>query len=225
MCRRLKLLWEATEYVAKCLAALGARSPRTVSHGGQPASRVLRYAPALRTPHRFASRVGIRLNCPRYARSAFTSRTVTRGRQPAGAGPLLRAGPLGDCRGRPCGKPSQASRKAGLLVQLYKCDVREPRSVVAEDRSGRTTRAFSAAGGGQRPCRQRLRGADRDQVVVIPKRRASKRVPSRSIAQATLSRRSATERRARACPWPRARNDRYFSWLTGSRWAAIRAQW
>ena len=44
------------------------------------------------------------IECPRYARSAFTSRTVTRGRQPAGAGPLLRAGPLGDCRGRPCGK-------------------------------------------------------------------------------------------------------------------------
>ena len=31
-------------------------------------------------------------------------RTVTRGRQPAGAGPPLRSGPLGDCRGRPCGK-------------------------------------------------------------------------------------------------------------------------
>ena len=28
------------------------------------------------------------IGCPRYARSAFTSRTVTRGRQPAGAGPL-----------------------------------------------------------------------------------------------------------------------------------------
>jgi len=72
---------------------------------------------------------------------------------------------------------------------------------------------------------EELASAALDQVATIFTRCASKRVPSRSIAQATLSRRSATERRARACPWPRARSDRYLSWLTGSRWAAIRAQW
>ena len=32
----------------KAIASLGSRSPRTVSHGRQPASRVLRYAPVLR---------------------------------------------------------------------------------------------------------------------------------------------------------------------------------
>ena len=63
------------------------------------------------------------------------------------------------------------------------------------------------------------------QAAPIPARCGSNRTPSRSIAQATFSSRSATERRARACPWPRARSDRYLSWLTGSRWAATRAQW
>ena len=60
------------------------------------------------------------------------------------------------------------------------------------------------------------------QAAPIPARCGSKQTPSHSIAQATFSRRSATERRARACPWPRARSDRYLSWLTGSRWAATR---
>ena len=52
-------------------------------------------------------------------------------------------------------------------------------------------------------------------AVVIRTRCGSKQVPSRSIAQATLSRRSATERRARACRWPRARSAWYLSWLPG----------
>ena len=41
--------------------------------------------------------------------------------------------------------------------------------------------------------------------LVVPTRRWSKQALSRSIAQSTLSRRSATERKARACPWPWAR--------------------
>ena len=52
-------------------------------------------------------------------------RTVTRGRQPASRVLRLRFGPLGDCRGRPCGKPLRASRKAGPLSTAAKCDVRE----------------------------------------------------------------------------------------------------
>ena len=43
-------------------------------------------------------------------------------------------------------------------------------------------------------------------VAATRTRCGSKHAPSRSIAQATLSSRSATERRARACPWPRARS-------------------
>ena len=49
----------------------------------------------------------------RTIRTTATSRTANRGRQPARAGPPLRSGPLGDCRGRPCGKSLTASRKAG----------------------------------------------------------------------------------------------------------------
>ena len=52
---------------------------------------------------------------------------------------------------------------------------------------------------------------DRERVsrvhaVTFPARCGSKQVPSRSMAQATLSRRSATERSERACPWPRLRS-------------------
>ena len=43
-------------------------------------------------------------------------------------------------------------------------------------------------------------------VAATRTRCGSKQAPSRSIAQATLSSRSPTERRARACPWPRARS-------------------
>ena len=39
-----------------------------------------------------------------------------------------------------------------------------------------------------------------------------------SIAQATASRRSATERNARARLWPRARRAAYLALLTGSCW-------
>ena len=134
------------------------------------------------------------IECPRFARSAFTSRTVTRGRQPAGAGPLLRAGPLGDCRGRPCGKCpcGPAGRLARNLLQPSVTPAR--RSVVAE-----------------KPWNHHVHVPDRSLKdppthLVVPTRCGSKQTPSRSIAQATLSRRSATERRARACPWPRARS-------------------
>ena len=81
------------------------------------------------------------IECPRCARNASTSRTVTRGRQPAGAGPLLRAGPLGDCRGRPCGKPLQP---AGRLALRSTLQVRRPRAAPLSRRTvpdGR--RAFS----------------------------------------------------------------------------------
>ena len=48
--------------------------------------------------------------------------------------------------------------------------------------------------------RQELRLEDFAHVAVLPTRLGSKQAPARSIAQATFSRRSATERRARA--WP-----------------------
>ena len=53
----------------------------------------------------------------------------------------------------------------------------------------------------------------------------SNTVPSRSIAQATYSRRSATVRSARWWPWPRSRSARYFASLTGSFRSAVFAQW
>ena len=53
------------------------------------------------------------LKGPRFARNGLPSRTVNRGRQAAAR--LLRSAAAlpGDCRGRPCGKPLRASRKAG----------------------------------------------------------------------------------------------------------------
>ena len=51
-----------------------------------------------------------------------------------------------------------------------------------------------------------------------------KSVPSRSIAQATLSCRSAMERSERAKPWPRSRIAKYFALRTRSRCTAILAQ-
>ena len=46
-----------------------------------------------------------------------------------------------------------------------------------------------------------------------------------SMAQATAISRSATDRRARAWPWPRARRAAYLARLVGSRCTATRAQW
>ena len=127
----------------------------------------------------------------------------------------------------PADRAGSSCEPAGrlALVQREGAQRLGSRSDVAESRSSRLemTRA-------ERPAhtwcgRQELQLEDPAQVVVLPTRCASKQAPPRSIAQATLSRRSATERRARACPWPRARSDWYLSWLTGSRWAATRAQW
>ena len=42
------------------------------------------------------------------------------------AGPPLRSGPSDDCRGRPCGKPLRASRKAGPRSTACKCDACDP---------------------------------------------------------------------------------------------------
>ena len=53
----------------------------------------------------------------------------------------------------------------------------------------------------------------------------SNSVPSRSMAQATLRRRSATERRERAWPWPRRRSASYRARQPGSCCTATRAQW
>ena len=170
---------------------------------------------------------------PRFARIAFTThgqpRPSTRFAGPPTrfAGPPLRSGPSDDCRGRPCGKPLRASRKAGPRSTACKCDACD-RSSVAEHRRhppDGITCAFPVASDGQGIQTPRATAADPAHVAVISTRCGSKQAPLRSIAQATLSRRSATERRARACPWPRARSDRYLSWLTGSRWAATRAQW
>ena len=101
--------------------------PRPSSHVAAPS---LRYGPPDSPP--FCKSSFASIECPRFARSTFTSRTVTRGRQPAGAGPLLRAGPLGDCRGRPCGKCpcGPAGRLARNLLQPSVIPAR--RSVVAE---------------------------------------------------------------------------------------------
>ena len=63
---------------------------------------------------------------PSLRSEASTSRTVNRGRQAAAR--LLHFVPAlpGDCRGRPCGKPLRASRKAGPRSTAWKCDVWEP---------------------------------------------------------------------------------------------------
>ena len=53
----------------------------------------------------------------------------------------------------------------------------------------------------------------------------SNSVWSRSMVQVTLSRRSATERRERAWPWPQERSTWYFALQTGSFYEATRAQW
>ena len=53
----------------------------------------------------------------------------------------------------------------------------------------------------------------------------SKGVWFSSMAQATAISRSATDRRARAWPWPRARRAAYLARLVGSRCTATRAQW
>ena len=75
-----------------------------------------------------------------------------------------------------------------------------------DSRTGPTC-AFPAASGGHGTSRHQSYGPrSRAHVAVIPTRCGSKQAPSRSIAQATLSRRSATERRERACPWPRLRS-------------------
>ena len=136
--------------------------------------------------------------CPRCARNASTSRTVSRGRQATSrllrSATALRVTAAADRAGSSYGP---ARRLA--LVPRTECAAPGPDATS-------TCRRFA-------------------QAAPIPARCGSNRTPSRSIAQATFSSRSATERRARAWPWPRVRNDRYLSWLTGSRWAATRAQW
>ena len=137
--------------------------------------------------------------------------------------PVLRMTAAADRAGSPCGP---AGRLA--LDRLPASATPAIRSSVAEHRRhppDGITCAFPAASDGQGIQTPRATAADPAHVAVISTRCGSKQAPLRSIAQATLSRRSATERRARACPWPRARSDRYLSWLTGSRWAATRAQW
>ena len=137
--------------------------------------------------------------------------------------PVLRMTAAADRAGSPCGP---AGRLA--LDRLPASATPAIRSSVAEHRRhppDGITCAFPAASDGQGIQTPRATAADPAHVAVVSTRCGSKQAPLRSIAQATLSRRSATERRARACPWPRARSDRYLSWLTGSRWAATRAQW
>ena len=75
----------------------------------------------------------------------------------------------------------------------------------------RRRRAHSAHEPFRHRTRQGVANVDRERVlrvhaVTFPARCGSKQVPSRSMAQATLSRRSTTERRERACPWPRLRS-------------------
>ena len=75
----------------------------------------------------------------------------------------------------------------------------------------RRRRAHSAHEPFRHRTRQGVANVDRARVlrvhaVTFPARCGSKQVPSRSMAQATLSRRSATERSERACPWPRLRS-------------------
>ena len=153
---------------------------------------------------------------------ARSRRTVGHGRQPASrvllSAPALRVTAAADRAGSPCGP---AGRLA--LDSLPASATPASRSVVAEHHrllagGPRTSSRPRAVG-------RRARAREPAHVAGVSARCGSKRVPARSIAQATLSKRSATERRARACPWPRARSDRYLSWLTGSRWAATRAQW
>ena len=138
---------------------------------------------------------------PRFARNAFTthgrSRPSTRF-----ARPPLRCGPSDDCRDRPCGKPLQASRKAGPqstgnATPASRSGVAEHRRRLSDGtRAPSWLRAVTMRRSGTGSCEPRTLA----HVAEMPTRCGSKRVPLRSIAQATLSRRSATERRARACP-------------------------
>ena len=157
----------------KALASLGSRSPRMVSHGRQPASRVLRCAP------------------------------------------VFRMTAAADRAGSPCGPAERLARD-----RLPASATPAIRSAVAEHRRhppDGITCTFPGASGGQGHPDTKSYGRGSGSGSTIPARCASKQVPSRSIAQATFSRRSATERRARACPWPRARSAWYLPWLTGSR--------
>ena len=155
-------------------------------------------------------------------------RTVGRGRQPASrvlrCAAVLRMTAATDRAGSPCGPAGRLARN--LLAEMRRL---RARSVVAEHRrrlSDGTPCALLVASDDHGPFRHReLRATNLAHVTEMPTRCGSKQVPLRSIAQATLSRRSATERSARACPWPRLRSVRYLSWLTASRCAATRAQW
>ena len=59
--------------------------------------------------------------------------TVAPGRQPAGAGPPLRSGPTGDCRGRPCRKALAGQPEGWPAFRTNKRSALR-RSVVAESR-------------------------------------------------------------------------------------------
>ena len=141
-----------------------------------------------------------RIRCRRSCRLTPSNRRVrTRthggvgGAEPRGS-PLsrLRYGPPGDCRGRPCGNPLRASRKDGPRITACKGDACEPLRCRGEP--VRDHMHLPAASGGQGPSRhQELRVADPAHVAVIPTPCGSKQAASRSIAQATLSRRSATD--------------------------------
>ena len=142
-------------------------------------------------------------------------RTVGHVRQPTSR--VLRCAPalrVTDAADR-AGSPSRASRKAGPRFTAS-ANVCEP--LRCRGAPSTTLRPWAFR-------HEELRGHEPGHVTEAPTRCGSKRVPARSIAQATLSRRSATERSARACPWPRLRSVRYLSWLTASRCAAMRAQW
>ena len=147
--------------------------------------------------------------CPRCARSAFASRTVTATVNPLARvlrpAPVLRMTAAADC----AGMPLRANRRAGLRSTTAECDTGSPLRCRGE---------IEEPGLRSRP-------EPPQESADSPSGRNTVRVETGSIAQAILSRRSATERRARACPWPRARRARYLLWLAGSRCAAVRAQW
>ena len=154
-------------------------------------------------------------------------RTVGRGRQPTSrvlrCAPVQRMTATADRAGSLAGQPEGWPAIHCLQVRRLRAAPLS-RSTVDNSRTG----SHAPSGRERRPRAIRTPGATGRgpaHVEAIAARCGSKQAPSRSIAQATLSRRSATERRARACPWPRARSARYLPWLAGSRWAATRAQW
>ena len=167
-----------------------------LAHGQpRPSSRCaapsLRCGPADSPP--FCKSSSLRLNA-----LATLGARLPRARSPAAVNPLARVlcsapAPWVTAAADRAGMPLRASRKAGPQSTTAGCDTGAPLRCRGEPWNHQVHVPDCSL-------------KDPPTHLVVPTRCGSKQTPSRSIAQATLSRRSATERRARACPWPRARS-------------------